>query len=221
MIEKAWDWNKINNNYWEIPDEYMFYLVDRWKRNRETQILDLGCGIGRHAMLFAKNNFSVTAADISQSGLNKLDSIAKENNLSIKTILSNITKLPVDDKKFDNILAFNSIYHTNTKGFKEAISEMKRVLKKEGEVFITLLSKEDPSFELASDKIVDENTRMKEEEDGTELPHFFVGYEDIYKLFNGFKIISIKQITEYFNAKRHIHFNVLMKLEENNENRNE
>ena len=213
MIEKAWNWNNISNNYWEIPDEYMYYLVQRWKEQNRTKILDLGCGIGRHSLLFAKNDYDVTAVDISQSGLDKVKSISNEQKLNIKTILANITSLPLQDNEMDSTIAFNSIYHTDKNGFKKAISEMYRILKPNSEAFLTLLSKADPSYEnVPQDKIIDKNTIMKKEEDGTELPHFFVDYEEIYEIFKEFQIISIKEITEFFNSKRHVHFNILVRL---------
>ena len=220
MIEKAWDWNKINNTYWETPDEYMYFLVEKWKDLSKKQLLDLGCGVGRHSLLFAKNDYDVTSVDISQSGLDKVQNKAKELGVKVNTKLSNITQLDFPSNKFDSVIAFNSIYHTDKKGFEKAISEIKRVLKNNGEAFITLLSKEDPSYELNSDKIVDENTRMKFEEDGSELPHFFVASEEIGNLFNEFKIISVKQVTEYFNSDKHIHYNLLLKLEEKDGNKN-
>ena len=163
MIEKAWDWNNINNNYWEIPDEYMYFLVNKWGSREKSKVLDLGCGIGRHSKLFAQNNFDVTALDISQSGLNRVNDMAREHNLNMKTVVGNIVEVPLSEKQFDGIVAFNSVYHTDTNGFYKVISEIKRVLKNDGEAFITLLSKDDPSFEKASNKIVDENTRMKME----------------------------------------------------------
>ena len=220
MIEKPWDWKNINNDYWRIPDEYMYSLVDRWNGLKKDKVLDLGCGIGRHSILFAKNNFDTTAVDISQDALDEIKSYSNKNSLNINTVLSNITDLKLEDNKFDCIIAFNSIYHTNIEGFKKVISELKRVLRKDGEAFITLLSKEDPSYELSSNKIVDYNTRMKKEEDGSELPHLFIEYKEIDKLFEGFEIISIKQITEFFNSKKHIHFNILLKLEEKDESKN-
>lgn len=213
MIEKAWAWEKVKNDYWEIPDEYMYYLANRWSDSKPTTVLDLGCGIGRHAMLFAKNGYDVTALDISSAGIDIVAKKARENNLNIKTILANIVDLPLLDDSFNNIVAFNSIYHTDTNGFKKVIKELKRILKVDGEIFLTLLSKQDPSYEKASKNIVDTNTRMKSEEDGSELPHFFVDYDDIAKLFEDFKIVSIKEITEFFNSQKHIHFNVLLKLE--------
>lgn len=213
MKEKPWDWEKINNDYWIIPDQYVYYLVNRWSGLNSKSLLDLGCGIGRHSKLFAENDFDVTAVDFSKTALEYIEKFSAADNLNIKTVLSDITSLDLNNDMFDAIIAFNSIYHTDENGFQNVVNEIKRTLKIGGEMFITLLTKEDPSYAEACDSVVDPHTRMKTEEDGSELPHFFVDYFEIESVFEGFKIIEVKQITEFFNSKKHIHYNVLLKLE--------
>lgn len=50
--------------------------------------------------------------------------------------------LPYEDKSVDCILCRNVISHTDTKGVNQAVSEIKRVLKTDGECYLTLGSKE-------------------------------------------------------------------------------
>jgi 2-polyprenyl-3-methyl-5-hydroxy-6-metoxy-1,4-benzoquinol methylase len=62
---KAWDWTAAKEKVWLEPSEESYYLVNRWKTQGRKSILDLGCGLGRHSILFAKNGFDVSAMDLS------------------------------------------------------------------------------------------------------------------------------------------------------------
>jgi ubiquinone/menaquinone biosynthesis C-methylase UbiE len=76
-----------------------------------TSLLDLGCGIGRHAMLFARHGFYVTALDLSPSGLKKLSDSARGLKPSIRTVLADVMSLPLNDASFDAVISYHSIYH--------------------------------------------------------------------------------------------------------------
>ena len=60
MIEsKGWDWNLVkedNENIWKNPSIESYYLLNRWKSQGKKEFLDLGCGLGRHSILFGKND---------------------------------------------------------------------------------------------------------------------------------------------------------------------
>lgn len=213
MIEKAWDWKKINNNYWNEPSDEIFYYLYKWKRKSSRKILDLGCGKGRHSIIFAENNFDVTAFDLSKDGLNLLEKRAQDLNLPISTVEGNMNRLPFSSQYFDFVLAYNTIYHTDYEGLIRTIYEMKRVLKNGGEAYVTMLSKNDSSYKNNLNNLISENTLVKKEEDGSFLPHFFVNYEKICTLFKCFKIISVKQIEEFHDGRSFFHYNIHLKKE--------
>jgi len=213
MIEKAWNWEKINNNYWDKPSEEIYYYLYEWKKNNSRRILDLGCGKGRHSIIFAENNFEVTAFDLSRDGLNLLKKRAQDLNLSISTVVGNMNRLTFPSQYFDFVLAYNSIYHTDYEGLIRTIYEMRRVLKNGGEAYVTMLSKNDSSYKNNLNNLISENTLVKKEEDGSFLPHFFVSCEKIYELFKCFKIVSLKQIEEFHSGKSFFHYNIHLKKE--------
>lgn len=61
MIEsKAWNWNilkKEEEDIWKRPSIESYYLLHRWHSQEKLNFLDLGCGLGRHTILFAENRF--------------------------------------------------------------------------------------------------------------------------------------------------------------------
>lgn len=206
MIEKAWNWNNITSTHWNKPSEDIYYYLHLWSEKRNKKLLDLGAGIGRHSLLFAKNGFDVTAFDFSKEGLDKIENFADQLNLEIDLVNGNMNRLPFASQSFDFVIAYNSIYHTDYEGLIRTIYEIRRVLKANGEAFVTMLSKNDKSFIDGSGSLIAENTLMKKEEDGSILPHFFVDEEYIYKLFKSFHIISLKQIEEFHEDKTFFHY---------------
>lgn len=216
MIEsKAWDWSKNEDNYWLIPTIESCYLAESWKSKSFNKFLDLGCGLGRHSIYFAKKGFEVNSVDLSDYGVNHLKKWAEEEQLNIEMSVCDMLNLPFADETFDCIMAYNVIYHTDTEGFIKALNEIKRVLKHKGELFITLISKNTWSYQKADKyKRIDDNTILRNEHD-TELdvPHFYVDIEDIKKYFIDFDFIRIPteqaeynmENTEYFSK----HFNLI------------
>ena len=164
---KGWDWKIVKDDMncpWKIPSIESYYLLNRWKNLGFKSFLDLGCGLGRHTVLFASNGFDTYGFDISSDGLNKtkewLDSLGLNANLVEGDMLS----LPYADESFDSILCRNVISHQDTCGVKKIIGELKRVLKPGGECYLTLGSKSTWGFNQTSWPLIDENTRLRMEE---------------------------------------------------------
>ena len=215
-MSKEWNWEINTNDLWLKPSIESYFYVQEWKNNQFKNVLDLGCGLGRHAILFAKNGFNVTACDLSEYGVNHLNEWADKENLKIETVVCDMLELPFNENSFDAIFSYHTISHTDTMGVKKVINELKRVLKSNGELFLTLCSKETWSFKDAGYQKIDKNTVLKQE-DGPEdgIPHFYVNLEDIKELFNDFEIISLRHTDDiyYTDKLNHSkHYFVHMKL---------
>lgn len=191
-ITKAWDWTKNTSEYWRVPCIESSYLAENWYSKGFRNFLDLGCGLGRHSIYMAKKGFNVTAVDLSDYAINDLNNWAKSEDVCVETQVCNMLKLPFSNNSFDCLMAVQSIYHTDTKGFIESLNEIKRVLKASGELFITLISKNTWSYQNTDNyKRIDENTILRDD-DITELdvPHFYVNLSDILKLFIDFEYLK-------------------------------
>lgn len=58
--------------------------------NSSASVLDLGCGQGRDALVFAHRGMSVTGVDISPTGIEQMVAIADANTLPITGVVSDI-----------------------------------------------------------------------------------------------------------------------------------
>lgn len=203
MVEsKGWKWEMVGDDadsVWKIPSKESYYLLNRWQQQQKKAFLDLGCGLGRHAMLFGKNGFDVRCFDISEDAVCRTRTWAENEGLCFRYDIGDMLSLPYDDACVDCILCRNVISHTDTEGVKMAISEIYRVLKCGGECYVTLASKCDRGFLHEDWTAVDANTKLRLEE-GPEygIPHFYTDYGLIFELFASFEIIDVEHI-ETFN----------------------
>lgn len=212
---KSWNWQIVEEDkksIWKNPSKESYFLVNRWLGQAKKSFLDLGCGLGRHSILFGKNGFDVSCFDLSENALERTRKWAEEEGMRFEYTRGDMLELPYRNESFDCILSMNVISHTDTKGLEQVISEINRVLKPGGEGYITLASKETWSFKQTDWPMVDENTRYRMEE-GPEymIPHVYVDYEMIKRLFAGFEIFGLTQVEDFYekdgatNSSFHYH----------------
>ncbi len=222
MIEsKGWNWKIVKENQeeiWKNPSIESYYLLNRWTSQGKKEFLDLGCGLGRHSILFGKNGFNVSCFDISQEAINRTKEWAEKEDLKFNYKVGDMLKLPYEDEEFDCIYCRNVISHTDTEGMKQVIKELYRVMKDGGECYLTLGSKDTWGFKQDVWPLIDDNTRLKMEE-GPEYktPHFYVDYNLVQELFKEFRIVNIYQVVDYFEnndvLSNSYHYHVLIHKE--------
>lgn len=220
---KGWNWKIVKDDptsVWKNPSIESYYLLSRWSELKMKRFLDLGCGLGRHTVLFAQSGFNVSCFDISEDAIDRTKKWCEKENLSCDFEVGDMIKLPYKDNTFDCILCRNVISHTDTEGMKTIVSEIKRVLKKDGECYLTLGSKDTWGFKQDDWPLVDKNTRLKMEE-GPEYktPHFYADYDLCQDLFKDFEIINIYQVIDYFKSNDNVfdsyHYHLLVKNTKN------
>ena len=193
------DWERVENKEsWLIPCEESYYYADKWKREGIRSVLDLGCGLGRHALLFAQNGFKVTGVDISQVAVDSLKGLSREKGVDILCRCADMSSLPFADSAFGAVFAMHSAGHTDSKGMKILMQEIRRVLKPNGTVFMTLCSKETYSYTQGSLPRVDENTLIKTTPPEEGVMHYFADRENIEELFADFELTKVRHIDDCF-----------------------
>jgi len=65
-------------------------IVNNLSIKSDSKILDMACGSGRHAIIFAKKGFDVTAVDLSKRLLSEAKENAEQNHVKIDFVLSDI-----------------------------------------------------------------------------------------------------------------------------------
>ena len=196
-LSNSWDWESVKDiERWNEPSEEGHHYANVWSRNRNGSVLDLGCGLGRHSILFASHGLKVTAFDSSEYAVDELRKRASELDLDIRCDVGDMHSLPYDDGSFDHVFAYLSISHTDSEGIRKVISEIGRVLVPNGTVFLTLCSKDTWSFKEANLPIIDACTRVRLDGPEKGIPHVYVDVNDIRELFSEFELIRVRHIDD-------------------------
>lgn len=190
---KAWDdrWKtEAGRNDWIVPEGAVIDCAKDVLSRRLTRALDLGCGVGRHALALAEMGFEVTAADASESGLTVVAREAHARKLSVKTTHTAMTALPFADAAFDYVLAFNVIYHGDEAVVRQALAEIARVLATRGTFQATMMSKRNAHFgrgvEIAANTFVQDGDDVDKHH-----PHFFCNAAELVALLGDFEVLSL------------------------------
>ncbi len=131
--------------YKNTPDASSYgppnYLVEKIKDIvPRGKVLDLGAGDGRHSLYLAAQGFEVTAVDISEAGLEKLQLFATKKNLNIKTKLRDLNSWSIDDT-YDIIVAIVTLQHLKYDSALRLLNEMKAQTNHKGVNAITAFTK--------------------------------------------------------------------------------
>lgn len=141
----AWDrrWrNPVDRAEWSLAEPEVREVAAGLLAARNARhALDLGCGVGRHALLLARAGFAVTAIDAAPAGVEACRAAAAKERLAIRTDQGLMTDLPYADASFDYVLAFNVAYHGDAAVVRRTIAEIHRVLAPGGLYHGTMLSK--------------------------------------------------------------------------------
>ena len=164
-----------------------------FKKNKITNIIELGAGLGRDTIFFAQNGIYVHAIDYSLSATNIIKKRSKENNLDALIKVENYDirkKLNCDNENFQACYSHMLFCMALTnQDLKDLNQEIFRVLKKDGFNIYTVRNHMDGDFKKGTHR----------GEDMYEMNGFIVHYfseNKIKSLLNGFTNISIENFDE-------------------------
>jgi len=196
--QKGWKWSTLQSKEdrkpWLTPSLETYSYLYRWKEQGKKDFLDLGCGIGRHSLLFGKQGFNVNVSDIVPDAVEQTESLLKSENIPCSGRIEDMENMSFDDNSFDCILSWQVINHNDTKGVKQTISEIRRILKPNGEVALTIPSKKTWGFRQDW-PVVDENTKLNMANPvENNVPHFYADYDLIKELFKDFELLKVDEV---------------------------
>lgn len=194
--KKAWDRIfKEQGKFFKDPHEEMGEIVKLLKKKSGKRILDVGSGSGRHIVYLAKKGFDVYGIDISKTGIELTKDWLRQEGLSAKLAIHDITKkLPFKNDFFDGVISLQVIHHARFPTIGKIIKEIERVLRRGGFLFVSVPLYRGPITGSRKGK-----WRMKKIADHTYLPlsgpekglvHYYFTPEKFEESFNNFKIIK-------------------------------
>ncbi len=200
---ERWDtcWTHVESQPWYPDEQVVRFLAHhvsrktgfgveqtRFASGRRPVGLDIGCGKGRHVMLMTDLNIDAYGMDVSAVATEFASDWLRSLDRSADLKTASITHLPYEDSKFDFVICHGVLDHVLYEVRKEAISEVKRVLRDGGLFFVSLISKHDSAFGHGAP--IEEMTWLVEEGFEREIPQAFFDQERIRAEFEGFEIES-------------------------------
>lgn len=190
-------WNRIDlpvkKIYGRLNIDFTPIFKDNVKLFEEKgykSILDIGSGYGKHSIYLCEKDFDVTSIDINIQAIEWIrEYIDRENIPNIELIQADIHDLPFENDVFDAVICSSVIHHQNLEGIKNSISEIYRVLKKDGCILVDFMSLADDSFGLG--KEVEKNTFIGSREGEEAIPHYYTDVDELKELFKDFGDVKV------------------------------
>jgi len=105
------------------------------------RILDIGAGAGEYSIYFARSGYEVCALELADRNIRDFQSKLLPDD-PIELVQGNALDLSrYEDDSFDIVLLFGPLYHLHERNDRlRAISEAKRVCKKDGTIFFAFIA---------------------------------------------------------------------------------
>lgn len=125
-------------------DIYLLDQILKGRYGKEGKILDIGCGEGRNLVYFIRNGHDVYGIDQNSSAVSMLQYVARSLDPATdkaRFVEADAEALPFPDAHFDALIS-SAVLHfaKDEKHFWQMLSEMHRVLRPGGSIFIRMTS---------------------------------------------------------------------------------
>ena len=126
---------------WNQPlhNENFFGRIFDYKKYCGAKVLEIGCGLGFMASLWASNGANLTAVDLNPVSISQTKLRFKQNNLNGELILADARNLPFSNKSFDYIYSWGVLHHSTK--LQDSLKEIARCLKGGGEIGVMLYNR--------------------------------------------------------------------------------
>ena len=197
LDQQSQHWEKNFSNKPEMfglePSISAKKALNFFKEKKINNIIELGAGLGRDSIFFAKNNIKIQALDYSSSGIEIINHKIKRDNLSnyISTKLFDVReKLPFKDNSIDACYSHMLYCMALTiADLQKLNNEIHRILKPNGLNIYTVRHTNDGDYKNGNH--IGEDLY---ENDGF-IVHYF-SEEKVNSLLNGFKNITLEKFEE-------------------------
>jgi ubiquinone/menaquinone biosynthesis C-methylase UbiE len=133
--KKFWDYidEEIGTKNISLWENFIKMFLDQIKFG--THVLDYGCGFGIESILLSHKIKRITAIDLDKEKISIFNKLLSRINIrNIKALVANGQDTPFKDNSFDTVFCNESLSHVSD--IKLALKEIKRILKKGGQIII-------------------------------------------------------------------------------------
>ena len=157
-------------------------------------VWDVGCGTGRHTILFARLGFTTYASDNSPTALTKTQALLNGEGLTGTFAEADMEESPFGDTQFHGIVIWNVIQHATTDKIARVLANLKNHLLPSG--YLVLSVKSNKAEEVGEGEEIEEGTYVMAEGTEAGVPHHYFTREELATLLVPLDIIHLVEIQE-------------------------
>ncbi|MBZ7964840.1 class I SAM-dependent methyltransferase [Campylobacter sp. 2457A] len=194
-------WHEMHSQKRHQPrypsSDLVAFVLKNFKKN--DQILDLGCGGGRHVKFLAENDFNAYGVDYSANGIKATQELLDLYKLKAELKIASVDDIPYEDEKFDGVICYGVLYYNSKEVIEKAAKEIYRVLKKDGIAYMVVRNTNDYRY-LNNEKIskyevfIDEKDALKSASKENGMKMYFFDKDEVRRIFCDFGQIEINSI---------------------------
>ena len=125
-------------------------ILDVLKAHRVRRICDAGCGFGAYSLLLASNGFAVEGFDLSESAVAVTKELLENYKIDASSYrAASVLQTGYEDEQFDAAVAYSVLDHMTVDDAKKGLTELSRIVRKDGLLVLAFDSLEEDDLELA------------------------------------------------------------------------
>ncbi len=206
---EAWA-TEAGRREWLVPDPFVVELLPTLQATNVQTALDLGFGVGRHAILLAKQGIELYGIDAAANGLAYANEWAVNEAVILKLTTGDMTTLPYAENFFDLIVTWNVIYHGKMERIEQTVQEIERCLKPGGQLICTLLSHSHKRY--GKGNAIEPNTFVIPDSGETSHPHHYFDRTEAEQLLHNFTIHRCEDVDHAVDQSGSYHWQIYATL---------
>ena len=135
--------NRLDLDYFKLEGIRTKEIIARFLTSKNLKIADIGGGAGFYSFWLQSLGHRVSLVDLSPKNIDLANQYATKHKLTLESCrIGDATHLTFPDNEFDIVLLMGPLYHLIEKEERvKALSEVKRVVKPGGIVFVACISR--------------------------------------------------------------------------------
>ena len=147
-----------------------------------SKVLDVGCGNGKTVGALLEMGMDVTGLDFSPSAI---DQCVRAFGGKAKFTIAECERMPFSDETFYAITAVHVLEHLDAIQLSDTVSEIRRVLKPGGVVFVR-------SFAIGDSRAEGKESDVR----GNGISYRYYTVENMLEIFDGFECLNSERVDE-------------------------
>lgn len=206
-VHEHWDreWSREEGRAgWLEPEDRVSDVLPLLRKRNVENVLDHGCGVGRHAIYLAEQGFNCWGMDASETGLQYGRKAARSRGVDVEFMQASVASLPFSDEEFGYVVSWNVIHHGTLDDARESLAEIRRVMRSGGILQGTFLSTRNAKF--GRGRNIAPSTYVIDAEEEKSHPHCYCNARQMVTLLAGFDLLKLELFQQEEPDSYHWHY---------------